>query len=274
MARRRRKAPADEQIAGALTLVWGLSCVVLVGAALVPPGDVQWLVAGFLQGFKPLALPAFLASTVTAPCAWWWVLRRWRRERGAGKALEELQALSPEAFERWVAARFRDLGYRVTETGGQGDHGVDLVVERDGDHAVVQCKNYRAWSVGEPTVRDLFGALHHYQASEAYLVTTAQFSQPARAWAVGKPITLWDGQFLVGLASKVTGQEVHAATVKPSRAVGSTHMSPAAPEAEPTTSTTAVCPRCGGTLVERRNRTTGEAFVGCANFPRCRYTQR
>ena len=33
-----------------------------------------------------------------------------------------------------------------------------------------------------------------------------------------------------------------------------------------------ICPRCGGELV-RRNGKYGE-FIGCSNFPRCRYTQK
>jgi hypothetical protein len=30
------------------------------------------------------------------------------------------------------------------------------------------------------------------------------------------------------------------------------------------------CPRCGGVMVERPNRRTGERFLGCRRFPRCR----
>ena len=32
-----------------------------------------------------------------------------------------------------------------------------------------------------------------------------------------------------------------------------------------------VCPRCGGELVRRKGR-YGE-FLGCSNYPRCRYTK-
>ncbi len=32
------------------------------------------------------------------------------------------------------------------------------------------------------------------------------------------------------------------------------------------------CPRCGARLVDRTNRRTGEAFVGCSRFPQCRGT--
>jgi hypothetical protein len=30
------------------------------------------------------------------------------------------------------------------------------------------------------------------------------------------------------------------------------------------------CPRCGGVMVERLNRSTGERFLGCRRFPQCR----
>lgn len=31
------------------------------------------------------------------------------------------------------------------------------------------------------------------------------------------------------------------------------------------------CPRCRGELVQRKNRKSGELFIGCSNFPRCRF---
>jgi len=34
------------------------------------------------------------------------------------------------------------------------------------------------------------------------------------------------------------------------------------------------CPRCGGTMVERVNRRTGERFLGCKRFPQCRGTRQ
>jgi ssDNA-binding Zn-finger/Zn-ribbon topoisomerase 1 len=36
------------------------------------------------------------------------------------------------------------------------------------------------------------------------------------------------------------------------------------------------CPEkgCNGKLIKRKNKRTGLSFLGCTNFPRCRYTQR
>ena len=64
------------------------------------------------------------------------VVARWRaksveyNQNAAGKRLDELQALTADAFEEWVAARFREQGSAVEVTGAQADHGIDLVVSR------------------------------------------------------------------------------------------------------------------------------------------------
>lgn len=34
-----------------------------------------------------------------------------------------------------------------------------------------------------------------------------------------------------------------------------------------------ICPRCGGRMVRRVRRADGRAFLGCSNFPNCRYTR-
>jgi restriction endonuclease Mrr len=99
-----------------------------------------------------------------------------------GYQLEDLHQLSPAAFERWVGDRFSERGYQVQRVGTHGtggDHGIDLAVAKPGERAVVQCRNYRAWKVGEPTIRDLFGVLHAAKADKAYLITTGRVTQAA-----------------------------------------------------------------------------------------------
>jgi hypothetical protein len=105
--------------------------------------------------------------------------------------------LSPTAFEKWMGERFRELGYSVRLTLASGDHGVDLIVIRDGETVVVQCKRYRATTVGEPILRDLYGAMHHAGASRAILVTTGRLTRGALEWSNGKAVEMWDGHELV-----------------------------------------------------------------------------
>ena len=34
-----------------------------------------------------------------------------------------------------------------------------------------------------------------------------------------------------------------------------------------------ICPRCGGKLVERTAKSTGKRFLGCSNYPKCKFTK-
>ena len=115
------------------------------------------------------------------------------------QTLEDLLALSPDRFELLIAKLFEAYGHRATVMGGNGDHGVDvLVLTGEGEKWIVQCKRYSG-SVGEPVVRDLFGTMLHEAAQKAYLITTGGLTRQAVDWAAGKPIVLYDGDGLVKL---------------------------------------------------------------------------
>ncbi len=145
---------------------------------------------------------AFTIAFLWAALGW----RYWRRQTAAAQphpplmTLEKLQSLSPQAFERYVAGLFRQKGYRVLVRGSSGDLGVDL--ELTGPHgrrAIVQCKRYQN-TIGAEVVRELFGTMIHEGVMWAFLVTTAEISDAARAWAQDKPITLIDGATLLEVA--------------------------------------------------------------------------
>src|SRR5437879_3635590 len=76
------------------------------------------------------------SGLVCTAVAWVWASRVQRHQNADGKRLDELKALTPDAFEEWVAQRFRERGYRVELAGAQGDHGIDLVISREGELAV------------------------------------------------------------------------------------------------------------------------------------------
>lgn len=135
----------------------------------------------------------------------WWRHRSSDRQAPRMKpvSLDELYALSPGDFEKYVGTLFRRKGYKVALRGKSGDHGVDLeIVGQDGRRAVVQCKRYQN-TVGEEIVRELFGTMIHERSMRGFLVTTAEISSSAKAWAQGKPITLIDGPTLVAIAGSL-----------------------------------------------------------------------
>jgi uncharacterized Zn finger protein (UPF0148 family) len=124
--------------------------------------------------------------------------RRRQRERSEEEArrrlrtLDELHKLTGPKFEELIASLFKRDGYLVHRCGGSGDEGIDLILEMAETRDVVQCKRWKA-DVGSPVVRDFYGALMHANARHGFIITTASFSQSARAFARGKPISLISG---------------------------------------------------------------------------------
>lgn len=148
---------------------------------------------------------AEMASAVTLAFLWMGLYWRYRRNRApsttASPTIDQLLSLSPKAFEQYVAALFRRKGYKATVRGRSGDHGVDIeLLNPVGRRAIVQCKRYQN-TVGEDTVRELYGTIIHEQAIHGFLVTTAEISDAAHVWSHGKPITLVDGATLVQIAA-------------------------------------------------------------------------
>lgn len=139
-----------------------------------------------------------------------WLLYRWRKNRirlADMKSLEDLLALSPEAFESLVAAIFQAYGHDAEVSGSPSDHGVDVyVTAQAGEKWVVQCKRYSG-SVGEPVIRDLYGTMLHEGAQRAYLITTGSFTSQAQTWAVEKPLVLYDGEALVRLIKRTQNNQ-------------------------------------------------------------------
>lgn len=139
-----------------------------------------------------------------------WTLVVWQRQKlryetpRTAMTVEQLYALSPRDFEHFVAGLFERRGYFVEVRGRSGDLGVDLVLtQASGRLAIVQCKRYRH-AIGPEVVRELFGTMVHERAYHGFLVTTAEISSSARAWAADKPITLVDGQALSRLSGSVS----------------------------------------------------------------------
>ena len=112
-----------------------------------------------------------------------------------------MQKMDPIDFEYYCAWLYQKEGYTVGETATSGDEGIDLMLTKRGKKVVVQCKRY-AGNVGQPVVRDLYGAMFHVAATEAHLCTTGRISRQAESWAAGKPIELIDGHDMVAWASK------------------------------------------------------------------------
>lgn len=198
--------PLRARVQNRLGVLWGLWIVWLVFLIVLNLSQVEPL--GFIPepvntliflAFGAILSAAFLGPRVSQFFESQQILL-------TAQDIETIRLLSPLKFEELIAAYFRQYGYRVRHTGRSGDHGVDLVVYTpENGKWIVQCKRWKG-SVGEPLVRELYGAMFHEGASKAFLMTTGTFTQAAEAWAHGKPIILYDGEGLVKLIKRVQKQ--------------------------------------------------------------------
>lgn len=179
------------------------------------------------------------------------------------ESADALDGMTWRQFEVLVSEGFRRQGYRVQETGGGGpDGGVDLVLNKDGEKYLVQCKQWRAYKVGVEVVRELYGVMAARGAAGGYVVTSGRFTKDARDWADGRNVHLIDGTLLHTLV-KQSARSTHTASSPPP----SPYNAPATAEAAP------ACPVCSSVMERRRAKrgsNAGNAFWGCSRYPSCR----
>ena len=189
---------------------------------------------------------------------------------GAGSS-DALGNMTWREFEMLVGEGFRLQGYEVTETGGGGaDGGVDLVLRKDREKYLVQCKQWKAFKVGVTVVRELYGVMAAHGAAGGFVVTSGRFTDEAKAFADGRNIRLVDGPKLFGMIkqAKVAGA-VSRGPESPSRGPAATPKA-AAP------ATTPSCPVCTSAMVLRtakRGANAGSEFWGCTKYPACKGTR-
>ena len=138
---------------------------------------------------------------------WRLAMANWQNNGRAEAIVQKHSAidLTDLELEKLAAQVYKRMGYQVQHVGKMGDHGIDvLLTNPNNQKEIVQCKQ---WSkpVGEPVLRDLYGAMMHDRAVRGWLWAPRGFSGPAKAWAKGKPIVLVDDMEidrLIGIAYK------------------------------------------------------------------------
>jgi restriction system protein len=272
---RRRKESAIEIL---IRLPWWVSvligCVAFVG--------LRWVIPSMLEG-KVVATAFIGAARLSAP----WVgllfaftagaaalfARRKRHLLDQQMTLATIRELDWQEFEWMVGEAYRRQGYTVQDSIKRGpDGGIDLVLRKNGETVLVQCKQRRSSSVGAPVVREAYGVQMHEKADRSVVITSGHFTREAVTFAQGKPIELIDGPELLALVRDVQLREKPAADA--TQPPPATTKAPA-PVAPATVSSPIPCPQCGAPMVlrtARRGANAGSTFWGCCKYPSCRGT--
>jgi restriction system protein len=131
---------------------------------------------------------------------------RYRRKQLLDKQanLESIRNLHWKEFEKLVAEAFGRIGYSVAEARGSSrEAGIHLIASAANEKIFVQCKHWRAATVGVAAVGDLVSVIRAEGASGGAVVTSGTFTDDAVAYAAGKSIQLIDGQQLEKLVLSV-----------------------------------------------------------------------
>lgn len=188
------------------------------------------------------------------------IYRSWREQRLRASGLDIVDRMSGEEFEEFLLSHFRNLGYKGSLTPKMEDYGADLILEKDGIRTVVQAKRWKQ-TVDIEAVQQVIGAIKHYNASKAIVITNSYLSENAHKLAESNGVELWNREKLIELMNKSGGRDI-AQIVSSSSSIVKEQLAVTSNEK---------CPRCGGDLV-RRNGKNGQ-FWGCSNFPKCRFTR-
>ncbi|MDT0618298.1 restriction endonuclease [Salinisphaera sp. P385] len=212
----------------------------------------QWIrVIGSL--FQYIAPATLLTAALISLVGNWWRQRLLTRtlDRASSQSVLDLHWRD---FERLMHAWFEREGYRVSPTNSGPDGGVDLVLRREGETFLVQCKRWRATSIGVSVVRELYGVMASRGATGGFVVGVGAFTDAARQFAAGQNITLIDARAMVDESAPETAEEL----------------------APPPGATAPNCPSCGAHMKRRtakRGPKRGQEFYGCSRFPQCRQTR-
>lgn len=285
MARTKKSSPVEDLLDLISTLPWwgGIALAVLsfialhAFAAQTPIVPVQPSQAGqFAVRALWRSLAYYGQFILPLICVGGAALSAWRQSRRSeliddvalSAAASALEGISWQEFEILVGEAFRLQGYQVTEIGGNGaDGGVDLVLRKNGEKFLVQCKQWKAFKVGVDVVRELYGVMAAQGATGGFVVTSGRFTDAATDFSQGRNLKLIDGPMLVKLIRHAKSS--HGTMKNPD--VATPHkMATNVESAIPT------CPRCVQKMVRRsakRGANAGQPFWGCVSYPSCKGTR-
>ena len=251
-----RKTMGDQALDDLVQMPWWVSATASA-ALFVVPRIVVFLVPSW--SLLALAMPALtIFALILFAVAVLSFFRSWGQDRqlDGQLSIETIRELSWKQFEELLAAAYRRQGYTVKENlGGGADGGIDLWLRRDRELVLVQCKHWKKYTVDVRVVREMFGLMHMKGAHRIIIVSSGRFTPEAIHEAMGKPIELVDEPKLLQLIREVQSESRIEARLEAAESL---------------------CPKCGQALVLRVARKgvhAGSAFLGCSDYPRCRYIQ-
>lgn len=112
-----------------------------------------------------------------------------------GYSIHDVDLMSGDEFEQFVAKLFDGMGYKTTVTQHSSDFGVDVIAEKDGVKIGIQAKCYSG-SVSNSAVQEVAAGMKHYKCDRGMVVTNSTFTKAAIELAKSNSIQLWSRKVL------------------------------------------------------------------------------
>ncbi len=117
----------------------------------------------------------------------------------AEHTMDKVDAMDGHAFEYWCADLLSKNGFSSVEvTPGSGDHGVDVLAEKEGIRYAIQCKCY-SHDLGNTPVQEVYAGKEMYRCQVGVVMTNRYFTSGAKTLAEQTRVLLWDRDKLQSL---------------------------------------------------------------------------
>lgn len=110
--------------------------------------------------------------------------------------LTEIDTMEGHDFEHWCAELLQRNGfYKVEVTPGSGDHGVDILAEKDSIRYAIQCKCYSS-NLGNTPIQEVYAGKEMYRCHVGAVITNRYFTGGGAALAKATGVLLWDRDWI------------------------------------------------------------------------------
>jgi len=216
----KRKQSGFEVVA---SMPWPVGIVLGLIAYIAIGNGIGWYF-GSVNNLYTSGLGKLAVTGIYAPIGWvllagCWIAalvsfigRRSRRQLlDKQTGIDSLRHMDWRQFEQLAGEAFRRQGYNIVETGlGGADGGIDLILRKNGQITLVQCKQWQNRQVGVTVVREMYGLLMHHKAAAVKIVALGDYTNDARRFAQGKPIELIHGGELIATVRSLQTADARA----------------------------------------------------------------
>ncbi len=109
--------------------------------------------------------------------------------------IEEIDLMTGQQFEHFIAELFLKMGYKTEVTQTSGDQGIDVIASKNGSKIGIQAKCYSS-SVGNGAVQEAVAGRAHYKLDRVMVITNHFFTVAAKKLAQSNAVILWDRDVL------------------------------------------------------------------------------